>query len=195
MRRLCFGGSFNPIHHGHLICARAVAESAGFDRVVLIPNAISPLKLDAKELAAPHHRLAMCRLAVERDELFEVEDLELARSGPSYTIDTARELRRRGWNKVHWLIGADMVPLLPEWHEPDALLREVTFLIMARPSHEIPWETLPASVRHLRDNVVPAPLVDIGATDIRGRTALGLSIRYLTSQPVCEYIARHDLYR
>src|SRR5215204_3176269 len=100
MRRLCFGGSFNPIHHGHLICARAAAEAAGFERVVLIPSALPPHKLDDTELASSTDRLAMCRLAVEGDPWFEVEDIELIRKGPSYTIDTARELRRRGWPDV-----------------------------------------------------------------------------------------------
>src|SRR5678815_1912728 len=102
MRKLCFGGSFNPIHHAHLICARAVAEARRFDRVVLVPSALPPHKLRADQLAPPEHRLAMCRLAAEGDRLFEVSDLELTRTGPSYTIDTARELKRQGWDAVAW---------------------------------------------------------------------------------------------
>ena len=195
MRRLCFGGSFNPIHHGHLLCARAVAETAGFDRVALIPNAISPLKLDAPQLAPAHHRVAMCRLAVEGDELFEVEDLELTRPGPSYTIDTARELLRRGWGQVHWLIGSDAVPLLSKWHEPDALLNEVTFVVMARPGHPLDRASLPPPLQQVYDNLVPVKQVEISATETRSRATAGRSIRYLVPPAVADYITRHGLYR
>lgn len=195
MGRLCFGGSFNPIHHGHLIGARAVAERAGFDRIVLIPNAISPLKLAASQLAAPHHRLAMCRLAVEGDPLFEVDDLELARPGPSYTIDTARELRRRGWQTVHWLIGADAVPTLPKWHEPDALLNEVAFVVIARPGHALSRAGVPPAVAHLMDRQVETPQIEISSTEVRSRVTAGRPIRYLVPQAVADYIAHHRLYR
>ena len=146
-------------------------------------------------MASAGHRLAMCRLAVQGDPLFEVDDLELTRSGPSYTIETARQLRRRGWNDVHWLIGADTVPLLPDWHEPDALLQEVTFVVMARPGHVLDWPMLPAYLQALANNVVAAPLIEISASDIRRRLAAGRPIRYLTPPPVEEYIARNGLYR
>src|SRR4051812_17449598 len=99
-RKLCFGGSFNPIHLGHLLCARAVAEKAGFARVVLFPSSLPPHKLGATELAGAEHRLEMCRRAVAGDPLFEVNDLEVRREGPSYTIETARELHRQGWHHV-----------------------------------------------------------------------------------------------
>src|SRR5258708_2030807 len=98
MHRLCFGGSFNPVHHGHLICARAVAEAKGFDKVVLIPASPPPHKPENAEIAPPEHRLAMCRLATQGCDLFEVNDLEFRRQGPSFTLDTARELRNAGWD-------------------------------------------------------------------------------------------------
>ena len=195
MRKLCFGGSFNPIHHAHLLCARAVAEARGYDRVVLIPSAVPPHKLRATELAPPRHRLEMCRLAVEGDNLFEVDDIELTRDGPSYTVETARELRRRGWTHVAWLIGADMVSILPQWHEPLALLREVELVVMARPGWSFHWEALPQPYQVLRDRVVEAPLVDISATMVRRRVAAGLSVRYLTPDRVAEYVAANRLYR
>src|SRR5438874_10001193 len=114
MPTLCFGGSFNPIHNGHLICAQAVAQKAGYDRVLVIPSAQPPHKPTA-DLASATDRLAMCKLAVQGRDLFEISDIETRRAGPSYTLDTARELRRAGLNDIHWLIGADMLLYLPKW--------------------------------------------------------------------------------
>jgi nicotinate-nucleotide adenylyltransferase len=195
MARLWFGGSFNPIHHGHLICARAVAEASGFEKVVLIPSSQPPHKAVNREIAAAEHRLAMCRLAIEGSELFEVDDVELQRPGPSYTIDTVRELRRRGWPEVHWLIGADMVKILPLWHNPDALLAETRFVVMARPGWTFDWDLLPPAYRHLEQQVVTAPLVEIGATDIRKRVADGKSVDYLIPERVDKYIRENQIYR
>jgi nicotinate-nucleotide adenylyltransferase len=195
MRKLCFGGSFNPIHHAHLLCARAVAEARGFDRILLIPSALPPHKLQATELASPQDRLAMCRLAVEREPLFEVSDIEVNRSGPSYTIDTVRQLRRNGWDRVAWLIGADMVSILPKWHEPLQLLREADLVVMARPGWSFDWDALPEPYRALKGQVVEAPLIDLSATTIRRRVAGGQSIRYFTPAAVCDYIFARGLYR
>src|SRR5687767_11595954 len=98
MRNLCFGGSFNPIHAGHLICGEAVAKAKDATRLVLIPSATSPHKMGHADMAPADDRLAMCQLAIVGNTLFEIDDLELRRAGPSYTIDTVRELKRtRGW--------------------------------------------------------------------------------------------------
>ena len=191
---LCFGGSFNPIHVGHLITARAVAESAGYKRILLIPSSQPPHKRQNADIAAAEHRLAMCRLAVEGDPLFAVSELELLRTGPSYTIDTIRQLRDEGWSRVNWLIGADMLQILPKWHEPQALLAGAHFVVIARPGWTFDWETMPAEYRPLKNNVVTAPLLDISATGIRRRIAAGRSIRYLVPEPVRDYIAQHRLY-
>jgi len=196
MRQLAFGGSFNPIHHAHLICARAIAEAGGFDKVVLIPSAQPPHKPNAPDLAAAEDRLAMCRLAASSQEcLFEVDDVELARGGSSYTIDTVRLLKQRGWEEVHWLIGADMLRQLPTWHQPDDLLREMKFAIIERPGWGIDWAAMPDPYRSLRQSVWKAPAIDISATDIRRRVAAGLSIEFLTTPFVIEYIRAHRLYR
>ena len=195
MRKLCFGGSFNPIHNGHLIPSRAVADAAGFDRVVLIPSAVPPHKLRQADMAGADDRLAMCRLAAEATPGFDVDDLELQRPGPNYTIDTVRELKRRGWDRVSWLIGADQVRQLPTWRQPEALLREVDFVIMARPGWSFDWETLPAAFQALRERVVEAPLVEISATDIRRRVATGQRIENLVPANVAKYIQDKALYR
>jgi nicotinate-nucleotide adenylyltransferase len=194
MTKLCFGGSFNPLHIGHLATARAVAEAGGFEKVVLIPSARPPHKPEAAELAEPCHRLAMCQVVSRCDSFFEVEDLELTREGPSYTIDTAQTLKQRGWREIAWLIGADMVPLLPTWYRPIELLREVKFMIAQRPGNVIDWAALPPAFRALRENVVPAPLLEISASDLRQRVREGKSIRYLVPDEVDRYICEHRLY-
>src|SRR5206468_11336015 len=122
MRTLCFGGTFNPIRHGHLICARAAAEGAGFDRVLLIPSANPPLRGQEQDLISATDRLTMCQLAVDKLPFFAVSDLELSRSEPSYTIDTARMLRLQGHHNVNFLIGVDNVAQLHLWQVPAALM-------------------------------------------------------------------------
>ena len=194
-RTLCFGGTFNPIHHGHLICARAVAEAKGYDQIAIIPTSKPPHKDSSANLAPAVARSKMCQLAIEGSALFNIEDLELKRTGPSYTIDTAREFARRGWGKVHWLIGADMLNYLPKWHLAHQVIEEIEFVIIARPGLVLDWPLLPPEFQHLRQNVVVAPLVEISATQIRGRVAGGLSIDYLTPEPVCRYIRENGLYR
>jgi nicotinate-nucleotide adenylyltransferase len=189
-----------------LRCAAAAAEARGFDAVVLIPSAQPPHKPFAEILAPADDRLAMARLAADfvnnslpSDDQsglahFEVDDLEMHRPGKSFTLDTVRELRRRGQSSVTWLIGADMLNYLPKWHRVDELLREADFLILARPGIELHWNSLPAEFQHLRGNVVPAPLVDISATEIRRRVRERQSIDDLVPTPVARYIVDHRLY-
>jgi nicotinate-nucleotide adenylyltransferase len=194
MRKLCFGGSFNPIHHGHLICARAVAEKAGFDQVVLFPSGQPPHKNEVRDMAAASDRLAMCQAATLGDALFAVNDIELKRSSPSYTIETARQLRKEGWPEVVWLIGADMALSLPTWHQSVALLAEVKFLIIARPGSVLDWSKLPPEFQNVASGLVTAPKIDISSSDIRRRMAAGQSIDYLTPAGVVDYIHEHGLY-
>lgn len=195
MTKICFGGSFNPIHIGHLMVARAIAEAKGFTKVVLVPTAQPPHKPNPADLAGSYHRLAMCQIVSHSDPLFEVEDLELHRQGPSYTLDTARELKGRGWPEVAWLIGADMVHILPQWHLPAELLKEVRFAIAQRPGYEIDWEGLPGEFQMLRQQVVRAPLLEISATEIRTRVGEGKSVRYLVTPEVEGYIREQGLYQ
>jgi nicotinate-nucleotide adenylyltransferase len=196
MPPLYFGGSFNPIHVGHLICARAVAEKAGFEKVILVPCAQPPHKQGAEALAGAEDRLEMSRLAAaQQSDLFEVDELEIRRPPPSYTIDTVRELKKRGLKEVHWLIGADMLMSLPKWHEPQKLLAETKFVIMARPGTTIDWNALPAEYQKLKAAIVDAPLIDISATQIRERLKSGKSIEFLVASDVREYLRRRRIYR
>ncbi len=193
-KKICFGGTFNPIHNGHLLCARAAAEAEGGADIILFPAGSPPHKPGHADLATAEDRLEMCKLAITGASGFEIDDRETRRPGPSFTIDTARQLKRDGWTEVIWLIGADMVNALPSWHEPDALLREVRFLIMARPGTKFSWSTLPAAFQKLRENVVEVPQIDISSTDIRSRVRAGLPIDFLTPPPVCRYILDHHPY-
>jgi len=195
MTKICFGGSFNPIHVGHLMVARAVAEAKGFDRIVLVPSAQPPHKPDSADLAGSRDRLRMCQIVTASDPLFEVSDVEILRNGPSYTIDTVAHLKQQGWGQVFWLIGADMLQLLPKWHRPTDLMREVTFIIAQRPGYPIDWNSIPAEFQTLRQNVVPAPLIEISASQIRQRIKTGHSIRYMVSAEVERYIFDQNLYQ
>jgi nicotinate-nucleotide adenylyltransferase len=191
---LCFGGSFNPIHNGHLQCSRIVAGLRGFDRVMLIPSAQPPHKARQSDVASATDRLALCQLAAEGDPLFEASDIELRRNGPSYTIDTVRELKSRGYRHISWLIGADMLMIFPKWHQARELMQEATMLVMARPGVELAWNKLPEEFRRLQQNQVEAPLIDISATEIRRRIRAGESIDDLTPPRVAAYIREHRLY-
>ena len=170
-------------------------QAKGFERLVLIPSAQPPHKQGATDLASPQDRLAMCQLATAGDPRFAVDDLELRRSGPSYTFDTAQALKRQGWTAVSWLIGADMLLNLPRWHRAEELIREVNFVIVARPGWSLDWSQLPPAFQSLQSNLIEAPLLDISASEIRRRVRAGESIDDLTPPPVVQYIAQRGLYR
>ena len=137
----------------------------------------------------------MCRLAAAGSALFDVSDIETRRDAISFTIDTAQKLRHRGFPEVHWLIGADMLLSLPKWHRPLDLLREVHFVVMARPGWTIDWTVLPPEFRHLKAHVVDVPVIDISATDIRRRVRENLPIGHFVPPSVARYIEDHRLYR
>ncbi len=198
--KVCFGGTFNPIHHGHLICARAAAEAVGAKTVVVFPAGSPAHKAGEEQIAPANDRLEMCRLALSAragsaGAGFELDDREIKRPGPTYTIDTATQLKREGWTEVRWIIGADMVNFLPRWHKTDQLLEEVRFIVMARPGWTFDWDRLPRAVQRLRENVVEVPQIDISATEIRRRVKAGLPIDYLCPPEVCRYIEERGLYR
>jgi len=191
MSKLCLGGAFNPIHHAHLLCARAAAEALGHKTVVLIPTGNPYGKGSQSAMAPAGDRLAMCRLAVSGVEGFEVDDRETRRVGPTYTLDTVRQLKSEGWEKVPWLIGADQAMKLPTWHEPLELLKEAYLIVMNRPGWDV--SKLPFTV--LAERLVQVPTLDISSTDIRARVAAGRGIEFLTPPAVCRFIADHGLYK
>lgn len=198
MRTLCFGGSFNPVHNAHLACSHVAAREGGFGKVVLFPSHQPVLKSRAYDLAPAEHRLAMLMLAVRdlspTDIPYEIDPRELQRDGPTYTLDTARELLACGWDKVHWLIGADQVLHLHKWHRFDELMKTVDFVVMARPGYAIDWNAVHPDAQHLRQRVVTVPQLPISATDIRARIRAGEPVDKLVPPSVREYILQHKLY-
>lgn len=202
MRIGLFGGSFNPIHVGHLIVSRAVAERLRLDKVYLIPAALPPHRMP-KNLAPPEHRLAMLRLAVQGDPLFEISDLEIARPGPSYTVHTVEQFRRQFGPaaELFWIIGADSLGELANWYQADRLVDLCQIVTAARPGYDhidtkgLRLRFTAEQAARLEAGVLPTPRIDISASDIRRRVAAGQSIRYLVPDAVADYIAKHGLYR
>ncbi len=179
-----YGGTFDPVHHAHLILAREAIETLGLEKVILGPAAISPLK-KAAPVASGDVRLAMLRAAIKGQPQFEVDECELLRPPPSYTIDTVEEIRRRECDAVlYCLIGEDNVEQLPRWHRFYELEKVVRFVVLDRTGKQ-PTHTY--QLIHRR--------IDISATEIRRRVAQHESIRYLVTESVAEIIQREKLYR
>ena len=197
-----YGGSFDPIHHGHLIIARSVAEQLGLAQVILLPSAQPPHKA-AQVLSPVTHRQAMVAAACADEPLFELDTFDLEREGPSYTVDTVAHFSRRLGAEVElcWIIGADSLAELTLWHRTADLVdscRIVTARRVGRPAPD--WDQLrklltEAQVEKLRAGLVDTPVIDISATDIRQRVRAGRSIRYLVPEAVLSYIDKHQLYR
>lgn len=198
-----FGGTFDPVHHGHLVIARAIAELGGFARVHLVPAYQPPHKSAAH--ATPEQRLAMLALAVAGEERLAVCPIELDRPGPSYTYQTLEALRELHGpaTPLHWVIGADMLEELYLWRRIDRVLELARVLVAARP----PWdqeldglfEGLTArlgggAVEKLRQGVIRTPLLEIASRDIRERISRGAAIRYLVPEAVEGYIRANSLY-
>ncbi len=197
-----FGGSFNPVHHGHLIVARSVAEQLGLSRMILIPAAVPPHKPVAN-LAPAADRLEMLRLAVRGEGLFELSDAELRRPGPSYTVTTVEQFGRDlgPAAELHWLIGADSLGELVNWYQARRLIGLCRIVTAARPGWEQPdlgelrERFGPEQVERLAAGILPTPRIDISASEIRRRIRQGQSIRYLAPEPVVDYIESRRLYR
>lgn len=191
---LCLGGSFNPLHNGHLACAKAAAIQRGLPHVCLVPSAQPPHKVRHNDMASAADRLKMCQLAAAEEPLLRVSDIEVARGGPSYTFDTVTQFRAMGYRRVEWLIGADMLACLPKWHRAGELIQIATILIMARPGVELNWDALPSEFQSLRSNRVDTPLLDISATEIRRRIRAGEPFDHWVPLAVARYIRQAGLY-
>jgi nicotinate-nucleotide adenylyltransferase len=210
-----FGGTFNPIHLGHLRAAEEVRDALGLERIVFVPSADPPLKRGGPDALAPAGaRLAWVELAIRGNPAFSVDALELERPGPSYTVDTLRELARRlAPSRPTFILGCDAFAELASWREPKTLLELAHFAVLTRPpvgtgslADWIPPELAADLVlapggqeaRHRSASTwlrrVPIAALDISSTDVRCRLREGRSVRYLLPDPVLDEVVRSGWY-
>lgn len=186
------GGTFDPLHIGHMLAAEAARDSYGLDEVWFMPSHIPPHKQQAG--LTGEERLELVQAAVSDCGHFRILDWEVRRGGVSYTVETARRLKETyPGHRFHFIIGADMVEYLPKWREIGELTQLLTFIGVARPGTELNLGALPSGIA---DKVVIAemPLIGISSTLIRERAAGGQSIRYMVPEPVYELIRRRGYY-
>lgn len=200
MRLGMFGGSFDPVHYGHLLLAEICREECRLDQVWFVPAATAPHKRN-KGHASDSQRLEMLRLAVAGQETFQVSDVEIERGGISYTVDTLQTIRaQRPTDELFFLIGADSLDDFHNWREPKTICQLATIIVVDRHG----WQPVdlerfadfadPQRLEEIRKHRVEFPLIEISSTDIRHRAAAGKSIRFRLPRAVEKYIETNKLY-
>ncbi len=193
MRIGLLGGTFDPVHRGHVAVASAAMDALHLHRVYFIPALISPHKTHRSPTSA-EHRLAMLRLALQEHPNFFVSAAELDRPGPSYTVDTLREFRELFPDSSHqlfWLIGEDNLASFPSWKNAREILRMAQLAVYPRKSDSVPYENT-GRIPHKK---IPAPRIDISASEIRRALSLGQDVSSFLHPEVLQYITEHGLYR
>jgi len=188
------GGTFNPPHLAHLVCAQEALIGLGLDRVLLMPVGVPPHKVVEAEPGVAH-RVAMCEAAVGADQRFGVSRADTEREGPSYTVDLLRSLD--GKDDLTFIVGGDIALGLPSWHEPEAVLDLATLAVAERSGagrHDVTERLEQAFPGRASLRFFDMPRMDVSSSQIRRRVAAGHSIRYLVPDPVVERIARERLY-
>ncbi|MBI4972849.1 MAG: nicotinate-nucleotide adenylyltransferase [Candidatus Omnitrophica bacterium] len=182
------GGTFNPIHLGHLILAEEVREKLDLERIIFVPAYLPPHK-DNTEIAPAKDRFAMVKLAIKENKYFCVSDIEIKRDGRSYTIDTLNEFKRRyPQDELYFIIGSDLLKYLDEWKDLSEIIKMVKFVVATRPGY--PLEKIPTYI-----STIPIRAVDISAFEIRQASKEKRSFRYLVTEAVYKYITRRGLYK
>ena len=190
-----FGGTFDPIHFGHLRMAEEARERFELHTVLFVPNFVSPFKLD-RVITSGALRVEMIRGAVADNPYFRVDSREIERAGPSYTVETLRAIKAENPGaELFFLTGTDAVKGLPQWKAPEELLSLTRFIAAARPGVQ-KSEVLAALPDAWEDRILFLPMaeLDISSTDLRGRMREGKSLRYLTPRSVEEFVGEHRLY-
>jgi nicotinate-nucleotide adenylyltransferase len=191
-----FGGTFDPVHFGHLHLALTLFERHALDRVLFIPSAKNPLKTENP--ASDQDRLTMLHFALEELPRFSIDEREMKRGGKSFTVDTLRSLREElpDATELFLLLGEDVLSQFHDWREPEAVLKLATPLIVARSSSQFPKLPLLAEPikKRLQEGWTPAPLMEISATEIRKRLKLNQFCGHLLPAKVLDHIHRHRLY-
>lgn len=195
MRIGLLGGTFDPIHAGHIAAAKAAMDCAALDRVLFVPAAEPPHRPPAA--ASAEQRLEMCKLAIADESRFEASDVELDRAGPSYTVDTLAELRRLNpGDELFLILGWDAARLFPSWRRPDEVRRLASVVVVARPGSDAPGEAdlRPAGLGGDGVSICLEPTPDVSASEIRSAVAGGEPITGKVPPAVEQYIAAHGLY-
>ncbi len=184
-----FGGTFNPIHMGHLAIAQMAQETFKLDKVIFIPSHQPPHK-NITALAPAKARYNMVKLAVAGNDHFEVSDVETKRIGKSYTIDTLKHFRKiySSKAKFFFIIGGDCFSTLPKWKSIDEILKLATFIVVNRPG----FDNVKKNIKHL---TVASPGIDISSSYLRQRIDSGKSVRYLVPEAIYHYIVKYRLYK
>lgn len=194
MRIGLFGGAFNPPHFGHLVCAQEAHTQLGLDVVVWMPAGKAPHKEIPQDPGAEvRHR--MCDYATAGDERFGLSRIELEREGPSYTVDTLRELARRSnTGDIVLILGGDQAAALPEWHEPEEVMRLATIAVAERGEDDRARVQKALAGHEARLEFFDMPRIDVSSTLVRERAASGKPIRYLVPDKVANFIGAQSLY-
>lgn len=185
-----FGGTFDPIHNGHLITAQSVIEIRNLEKIIFIPAYISPHKQHAKA-ASPKHRLNMLNIAIKDIPFFECSDFEIKQHTISYTVDTLREFKKY-YDEIDLIIGYDNIFQFNTWKEPDEIFKLANVVVLKRKSSH-PLDFVDKYVEAAA--FVQTRGIEISATDIRNRVHTGLPIYYLVPEKVLDYIYKHNLYK
>jgi nicotinate-nucleotide adenylyltransferase len=192
------GGTFDPIHLGHLILAQASADHLGLDQVLFAPAGVQPLKRDRRTAPAAD-RVAMVEAAIAGNPRFALSRVDVDHPGLSYTVETLDRLRAAwGPDAMFWfIIGLDSLANLLAWRDPGGILARARLAVASRPGVSIDLPALTAALPQLPTQIdrVPAPLIAISASDLRARVAAGHSVRYFVPDAVAAYIATHRLYQ
>jgi nicotinate-nucleotide adenylyltransferase len=207
MKVAIYGGSFDPVHFGHLWVAQHAGERLGLDEVIFVPAATSPLKPHGP-VASDAQRLMMLKLAIGGSQPHDsgvrmtIDDCEIRRGGKSYTIDTVDQMRAaRPDDQWFLLVGSDAFAAIRKWHRPEELLRSIIPVVFRRAGDPpIAWETLdglvtPERAEIIRDHSLTLPMIEVSSADIRRRVAEGSSIRFLVPSPVAALIRGESLYQ
>lgn len=191
------GGTFDPPHVGHLLLAQTALAELGLDRVLFLP-AGQPVHKEGKGVSAAHHRITMARLAVAGNEAFVVDTTDAERPHPHTTVTLLPLLEEKYATRPLWLlVGGDSLRDLPTWVRPQELVARIRFAVLPRPGATIEWSALERAVPGVRDatHLLDGPSVAVSSTRMRQWVAAGRSLRYLTPDAVCAYIARAGLYQ
>jgi nicotinate-nucleotide adenylyltransferase len=192
------GGTFDPIHLGHLVLAEETRTALGLDRVIFVPAA-QPWRKVGRAISDAGDRLAMVRLAIASNPCFTVSTIELERRGPTYTVETLRQMRAAAPNALLWFIlGSDALLDLPNWKAPDEILSQARLAVATRQGAELErLDELQGLLPELRRqlDLVPMPRVSISSSDLRRRLRAGVSTRYLLPDDIVRYATEHGLYQ